>query len=157
MIHHRFDKSVALSCAHEINSTVEGKRMFKQLTCGVAALIGALVFSVGTADARWEQLGCRKVGFLVDRDVVPVGRLEGRFKSVRLSVAGNAIFLRDVKVVYANGNVDDYPVRTLVPAGTQTRAIDLKGERRAIKQIELTYRSRASFKGRATVCVLGNT
>ena len=131
--------------------------MFKQLTCGVAALIGALVFSVGTADARWEQLGCRKVGFLVDRDVVPVGRLEGRFKSVRLSVAGNAIFLRDVKVVYANGNVDDYPVRTLVPAGTQTRAIDLKGERRAITEIRLTYRSRVSFKGRATVCVLGDT
>lgn len=131
--------------------------MFKQVACGVAVLVGASLLSMSTAQARSEQLGCRKVGFLVDRDVVPVGRLEGRYKSVRLSVAGNAIFLNDVKVVYANGNVDDYPVKAQVPAGSQTRAIDLKGERRAIKQIELTYRSRPSFKGRATVCVIGNT
>jgi hypothetical protein len=107
--------------------------------------------------ARSEQVGCHKVGFLVERDVVPVGRLEGRYKSVPLSVAGNAIFLNDVKVVYANGNVDDYPVRAQVPSGSQTRTIDLKGERRAINQIELTYRFRPSFKGRATVCVIGST
>ena len=131
--------------------------MFKQVACGVAVLVGASLLSMGTAQARSEQLGCRKVGFLVDRDVVPVGRLEGRYKSVRLSVAGNAIFLNDVKIVYANGNVDDYPVKAQVPAGSQTRTIDLKGERRSIKQIELTYRSRPSFKGRATVCVIGNT
>ena len=131
--------------------------MVKELAFGVAVLVGASMLSVGTAQAKAEQLGCRKVGFLVDRDIVPVGRLEGRYKSVRLSVAGNAIFLNDVKVVYANGNVDDYPVRAQVAAGSQTRAIDLKGERRAIKQIELTYRSRPSFKGRATVCVIGNT
>ena len=131
--------------------------MFKRLACGVAVVVGASLLSVGTAQARWEQLGCRKVGFLVDRDVVPVGRLEGRYNAVRLSVANNAIFLNDVKVVYVNGQMDDYPVRTQVPAGGQTRAIDLKGERRAIQQIELTYRSRPSFKGRATVCVMGNT
>ena len=131
--------------------------MFKRLACGVAVVVGASLLSVGTAQARWEQLGCRKVGFLVDRDVVPVGRLAGRYEAVRLSVANNAIFLNDVKVVYANGQMDDYPVRTQVPAGGLTRAIDLKGERRAIKQIELTYRSRPSFKGRATVCVMGNT
>ena len=60
-----------------------------------------------------------------------------------------------MKVGYANGNVDDYPVRTQFAEGSQTRAIDIKGERRAIKQVELT--DRPSFKGRATVCVIGNT
>ena len=131
--------------------------MFKQVACGVAVMIGVSLLGTGIAQARSEQLGCRKVGFLVDRDVVPVSRLEGRYKSVRLSVAGNAIFLNDVKIVYANGIVDDYPVRALVAAGSETRAIELKGERRAINQIELTYRSRPSFKGRATVCVIGST
>ena len=131
--------------------------MVKRFGYGVAVLVSASLLSSVAALARSEQLGCRKVGFLVDRDVVPVGRLEGRYKSVRLSVVGNAIFLNDVKVVYANGNVDDYPVRMQVPAGSQTRDIDLKGERRAIKSIELTYRSRPSFKGRATVCVIGNS
>ena len=131
--------------------------MFKQVACGVAVMIGVSLLGTGIAQARSEQLGCRKVGFLVDRDVVSVSRLEGRYKSVRLSVAGNAIFLNDVKIVYANGIVDDYPVRALVAAGSETRAIELKGERRAINQIELTYRSRPSFKGRATVCVIGST
>ena len=43
-----------------------------------------------------------------------------------------------------------------IRAGGQTRTLDLKGERRrAIKEIEMVYRSQPSFKGQATVCVDG--
>jgi hypothetical protein len=44
-------------------------------------------------------------------------------------------------------------VRSEIRAGGQTRPLDLRGERRAIKQIEMKYRSQPNFKGQATVCV----
>jgi hypothetical protein len=59
----------------------------------------------------------------------------------------------DLKVIYANGEPDDIPVRSEIRAGGQTRPLDLRGERRAIKQIEMKYRSQPNFKGEATVCV----
>ena len=121
---------------------------------GTLACLGAAPL---TAQAAWEQLGCRKVGFLVDKDVIHVGRSEGKFRSIRLQVSGNKVHMMDLKVIYANGAPDDIPVREEIRAGGQTRALDLKGERRAIKDIEMVYRSQPNFKGEATVCVEGET
>ncbi|HJZ33669.1 MAG TPA: hypothetical protein VKF35_21300, partial [Hyphomicrobiaceae bacterium] len=85
--------------------------------------------------------------------VIRVGRGEGRFKSIRLEVSGNKVYMNDLKVIYMNGEPDDIPVRSEIRAGGQTHALDLKGERRAIKEIQMQYRSQPSFKGEATVCV----
>jgi hypothetical protein len=109
----------------------------------------------GPGGGRWENLGCQKVGFVVDRDVIRVGRQEGRFSAIRLKVRGNAVYMADLKVVYANGAPDDIQVRSEIRAGGETRPLDLRGQRRAIRQIEMVYRSKPSFKGQATVCVEG--
>jgi hypothetical protein len=109
----------------------------------------------GPGPDRWDELGCQKVGFLVDRDVVRVGRQEGRFRAIRLRVSGNRVHMMDLKVVYANGQPDDIQVREEIRAGGQTRPLELRGERRAINQIEMVYRSRPSLRGQATVCVDG--
>ena len=117
-----------------------------------SAMVGTLAMSRLGADGgsgAWEQLGCQKVGFLVDKDVISVGRDEGRFRSIRLLVSGNKVHMMDLKVIYANGQPDDIPVREEIRAGGQTRALDLKGERRAIKEIEMVYRSQPNFKGQA--------
>jgi hypothetical protein len=109
----------------------------------------------GSGSDRWDELGCKKVGFIRDRDVIVVGRQEGRFRAIRLRVADTKVHMMDLKVVYANGDPDDIPVREEIPAGGQTKPLDLKGERRAIRQIETVYRSRPSLRGRATVCIDG--
>ena len=125
-----------------------------------SAMVGTLVclgLAPTAAQARWEQLGCQKVGFLVDKDKIKVGRSEGKFKSIRLLVSGNKVHMMDLKVIYANGRPDDIQVREEIRAGGQTKPLDLKGERRAIKEIEMVYRSQPNFKGEATVCVEGQT
>ena len=79
---------------------------------GNAFALGALAclaMAPSAAQARWENLGCQKVGFLVDKDVVKVGRDEGKFKAIRLKVTGNKVYMMDLKVVYANGEPDDIP------------------------------------------------
>jgi hypothetical protein len=116
---------------------------------------GLQVVAAAPPPERWVQLGCKRVGFLVDRDVIPVGRQEGRFKAIRLKAGGSDVHMLDLKVVYSNGEVDDLPVRADIRAGGQTRAIDLKGRERSIRQIEMVYRSKPSFRGQANICAEG--
>jgi len=71
-------------------------------------------------------------------------------------VAGNAVYMNDLKVVYGNGVPDDIQVRSEIRDGGQTRPLDLKGRgERVIDRIEMTYRAKPNFKGSAKVCVEG--
>ncbi|MDX2157036.1 MAG: hypothetical protein SFW09_11065 [Hyphomicrobiaceae bacterium] len=104
---------------------------------------------------RWELLGTQKVGFAVDRDVVRVGRQDGRFRAIKLRVRDNDLELRDLKVVYGNGTTEDFVVRRSIRRGGETRTIDLGGSTRFVREVQLTYRSRPSFRGQASVEVWG--
>jgi hypothetical protein len=107
-------------------------------------------------DGRWVELGCKQVAFLgADRDTIRVGRREGRFKAIRLEARGNDVEMIDLKVIYVNGEPDDIPVRSLIRQGTRTRALDLRGRERAIREIVMVYQKRLNFRGKATVCVEG--
>lgn len=104
----------------------------------------------------WVQLGCQQVSFRGrDHDTVRVGRREGRFRAIRLVARGNDVEMRRLSVVYANGNPDDLDVQRVVRSGSKTDPIDLKGGDRAIQRIDMTYRQRDDFGGRATVCIEG--
>lgn len=104
---------------------------------------------------QWDELGCQSVGLLGDRDIIRVGRREGRFKAIKLRVSGNAVNILDLKVVYTNGDPDDIQVRSEIREGGETRPADLRGRERSIDRIELIYRAKPNFKGRARVCALG--
>jgi hypothetical protein len=104
---------------------------------------------------RWLQLGCQQVSFFGrDRDSIRVGRHEGTFRSIRLAARGNDVEMLDLKIVYANGQPDEIPVRSLIRAGRETRPLDVRGGE-AIRRIDMTYRSRPNFRGQATVCAQG--
>jgi hypothetical protein len=108
--------------------------------------------------ARWEELGCNKVGLKPDRDIIRVGRREGRFSAIQLRVKGNKVEILDLKVVYGRGPADDIRVRSMIRDGGETRPLDLRGERRPIDRVELTYKVPLGvnlLKGPARVCVYG--
>jgi hypothetical protein len=108
--------------------------------------------------ARWEELGCAKVGVKPDRDSIKVGRREGRFSAIQLRVRGNKIELLDLTVLYDRGPPDDIRVRSQIRDGGETGPLDLKGERRIIDRVDLTYKVPIGLnliKGPATVCVFG--
>jgi len=103
----------------------------------------------------WEELGCQKVGFGADRDVIKVGRGEGRFNAIRLRVERSDVVIISLRVVYEHGAPDDFDVKNHIRAGEETRPLDLRGERRAIQQVELVYSSIPSLRGSARLCVDG--
>jgi hypothetical protein len=107
-------------------------------------------------ERRWVELGCKEVAFLgSDRDSIRVGRREGRFKAIRLEARGNDVEMLDLRVIYANGEPDDIPVRSLIRQGTRTRPLDLRGWQRPIDRIDMVYQKRLNFRGRAVICVEG--
>lgn len=109
----------------------------------------------GEPAERWMELGCRNVGFRIDRNVIKVGRFEGPFGKIRLRVIGNKIEIFDLAVVYGSGARDDIRVRAIIPDGGMTKPLDLRGQGRGIKNIQLIYRAQPNFKGNAAVCVDG--
>jgi hypothetical protein len=137
--------------------------MLFKIACRVTAVALALIVMVIDASAErrdrrdrrdmWVPLGCQSVGFAVDRDVIKVGRREGRFKAIRLVAQGNRVHLISLRVVYANGEPDDLAINTMLRPGVRTRALDLRGRERALDRVEMVYQSRPNFRGRAQVCV----
>lgn len=111
---------------------------------------------VAREGSDWQPLGEQSVGFEGERDVIRIGRREGRFSRLRLEVRGNDVFVNSIRVRYGNGTHEDITLREEIRAGGRSRPIDLSGDRRVIDEIELNYRARPGFRGRATVAVLGD-
>lgn len=125
------------------------------LTAGIGLLATAVLASApASAQGRWELIGQRQVGFLVDRDAVS-GRGEGRFSVIRICVGSAPVHFRDVDVVFANGERQQLAVNARVRAGTCSPNFDLRGEARRIARVEMTYNSVPNFRGRALVSVYG--
>ncbi|PPD00437.1 MAG: DUF2541 domain-containing protein [Hyphomicrobium sp.] len=98
--------------------------------------------------------GAQYVGFGVDRDTIRVGNEVGKFDRIRLRILDNDIHINELKVVYANGEVDSLAIDADIPKNSRTTWIDLKGDR-FIKEIQMSYRSRPSFSGQARIEVFG--
>ncbi|MGE4247643.1 MAG: hypothetical protein AB7E66_16740 [Parvibaculaceae bacterium] len=105
-------------------------------------------------EAQWQPLGCQRVGFLESKDTIRVGRREGAFRAIKLAVADSPLRLNRMRVVFGNGPAQTFDVKSVIPAGAETRAIDLDGTRRVIERIDLEYLPSISLKRGAQVCVL---
>jgi hypothetical protein len=149
------------------------REMTMDLRRGAAALAGALLLAGAVAtdaaaqrrdrdddrrggDRDWVELGCQKVNFRAERDVIRVGRREGRFSAIRLFARGGDVEMLDLKVIYAGGQPDDIRVRHILERGERSRPLDLRGRDRAIDSIELVYRAVPNRRDREpTVCAEG--
>lgn len=105
--------------------------------------------------SHWVLLGEQTVGFRVDRDTINIGDGNARFSQLRIEAEKNDVYLLAMRLVYQNGYAEDFRVDREIKSGTDALPVDLKGARSYLKQIELTYRARPSFEGRAVVRVYG--
>jgi hypothetical protein len=101
----------------------------------------------------WDLLGVRTVKDNLDRDEIEVTAARGVFTKLKFTVKGNPIFLEKMIVHYGNGDVWDHPVRFKIEAGSESREIDLPGDRRIIKKVVFWY-EKANWLGGAPVVTL---
>jgi hypothetical protein len=103
---------------------------------------------------KWVEIGCKSVGLLGDRDVLPVDTRDV-YRALRLRSANYDVEMAEMTVRYNNGQRDNYIIRQLIPSGGRIGPIDLRGERRRISQLDFIYRSRTIGPYKTKLCVDG--
>jgi len=130
-----------------------------KLSIMFAAMV-ALAAGGGAARAEgwdskgWVKLGEREVNGRVDHDRIDVGRYDGKFTKLTLVVEKSDLELLDFEITFGNKERFHPEVRHIFKEGSRTRVIDLPGDERVIKSIDLRYKNLPGG-GRARVEVWG--
>lgn len=111
--------------------------------------------SPGYAARRWKLLGKQSVNKLIDHDTVSVGSQRGTFRRLKLRVRKVAVNFHRVVVHYARGADEALDIRQQIPAGGETRAIDLRGGDRVIRSVDFWYDSKGLLGREAIVELYG--
>jgi len=119
----------------------------------MAALI-AMSFS-SFENRPWELLGVRKINHGLDRDEIIVTRAEGVFSAVQLRIKRSPINMHKLAIHYGNGEVDEIELRENYRAGSQSRVIDLPGNKRIIQKVVLWYDTKNLARGKGVVELWG--
>lgn len=107
-------------------------------------------------DRHWEVLGTLTVSDGADHDTLPVTANRGTFRSLKLEVLDQGVQFRDMKIHFANGETQDVELRHVIPAGGESRVIDVEGPGdRVIRSIELRYDAQSLLGKKARVRVYG--
>ena len=91
------------------------------------------------ARTGWDKLGERMVDGKLDRDVIPVGKADGKFSKVMVVVEHSALEMFDVEITFGDGSKFSPPTRLVFEKNTTSREIDLPGDKRVIKQVAFKY------------------
>lgn len=105
-------------------------------------------------EGRWERLGQAHVDGRHDHDNISVNA-RGAFRAIQLRVQGGAIEFQRVVVHFENGADTDVQIRDRIRAGDSTRAIDLPGDQRRIRSVELWYSKENWGSRRPTLILFG--
>jgi hypothetical protein len=104
---------------------------------------------------EWENLGSRIVNMAADHDEIIVTLTDGFYTKLKLKIMKAPIHLLNINIIFGNGDNKNVVFDKLFPAGSETALIDLPGNRRIIKKVNLNYKSVPSQKGRAVITLWG--
>ena len=104
---------------------------------------------------RWEKLGRRQVNRAVDRDEILVTAREGVFTAVKLRIRNSGINMHRMVIHFRNGQPQEITLRNNLPAGGETRVIDLDGRRRIITKVVFWYDTQGLINDKAVVELWG--
>lgn len=133
---------------------MQRRRMILAVMAVVLGVTGTLGAQRGRAD--WVVLGTRNVTDRADHDTVTVTGAKGNFTAIKIEVLRRAVDFQRVVIHFRNGDDQKVELRNSIPAGGESRVIDIDGRDRVIRSIDFWYDAKTLGRGqRATVRVLG--
>ena len=93
----------------------------------------------------WQELGAVNVNLTVNHDdIVLVGQAE--YRSLKFKVQVAPVNILNMNVIYQNGKVDQFNLKYQVPAGGESRVIDLKADNlktgvKKIRRVTIWYQT----------------
>ncbi len=122
----------------------------------VVLLALALLAAPTAAAERWQRLGSAVVNDRLDHDSIAVTAARGDFSAIKLTVERAPVHFLSVKIHFASGESQDVELRSVIPAGGETRVVDVVGADRVIRRVEFWYEAETARRGkRATVRLFG--
>ena len=92
-----------------------------------------------TQEPGWVLLGQREVTDRTDHDVIRVTAARGEFRRVKFAVLRAPVQFHRVVVRYGNGSFEQLDLRERIPAGDESRAVNIAGGDRVIRSLEFWY------------------
>jgi hypothetical protein len=120
--------------------------------CLLLALTGVSIARIG---GQWVYLGEANVDGTRDRDNIVVTGARGQFRAIQIRVDRGPIQFDRVVVHFENGDSNPIRIAARIPAGGQTRVIDLPGNFRNIRSVEFWYRRVTPYSPRPKVRLFG--
>ena len=114
-----------------------------------------LLLALVTTPRDWVFLGERMVSDRNDHDIIPVTVKRGDFRAIKILVTRVAVDFHRVIVYFGNGGKQEVELRNTIPAGGESRTIDLTGSDRVINRVEFWYDARSVRGRRAVVRLYG--
>lgn len=112
--------------------------------------------STAVSAQAWTFLGSAKVhGAGVDHDEILVTGMQGDFSAIKLFVENEGIEFERLVVHFGNGGQQELFIRDFIPAGGETRVLDLTGRDRVIHSVDFYYKSNPMTKRKAKVKLFG--
>ncbi|WP_298520358.1 DUF2541 family protein [uncultured Kordia sp.] len=133
-------------------------RLYATFILSAILFIGLSSFDTASTETftkKWEKLGSKKVNYRLDKDVIRVGKHEGTFKKLKLVVSKGAINMHKMVVHYGNGSTEEIKLKHNFSRRSDSRVIDLNGNKRFITKITFIYDTKNLSKSRATLHVFG--
>ncbi|WP_420573545.1 hypothetical protein [Kordia sp.] len=133
-------------------------KTFATLLLSAVLFIGLSSFDTtksNTFTQKWEKLGSKKVNYKLDKDVIHVGKHEGTFKKLKLVVSKGALNMHRMVVHYGNGSQEEIKLKHTFNRRSNSRVIDLNGNKRFITKISFLYDTKNRSRNRATLHVFG--
>ena len=103
---------------------------------------------------QWVKIGKRVVNMKADHDEIPVTANAGVFTKLKFKVNIAPILVKNVRIVFGNGESKNMMLNRKFAPGTESKVIDLPGNRRVINKIVMNYKSFPGY-GKAVVVVWG--
>ena len=129
-------------------------------------LLSAIIFAAATTAALpvlaqsppYPLLGEEIANYARETDRFTIGERRGPFTELKLRVERGSVRVFGVVVVFGNGRKREFGKDRVVEPGKAGYTIDLPGQARRVKHVDITYRTlRRSSKRRAIVSLLGQS
>ncbi len=104
-------------------------------------------------DDEWKLLGITTVKGSLDKDEVKVTAAKGMFTHLKIKVRNAPLEMKKMVVHFGDGSTQDVWLKKRFSKGDESRAIDLKGDKRFIKKVVFWYK-KGSWSNKAPVVAL---
>lgn len=89
----------------------------------------------------WKSLSVTNVDLRDDRFVLPVGRNKGPIKRINLRSRDEAVYIRNLRIIFGNGDTQRVTVNRRLRAGQEIGVVDLDGNQRFIREVVVRTKS----------------